>query len=64
MWQNLFEFYGFGLVLLPSSVVKKSFYRGQFIAYNLGNPNLRPPSTEELRQAEADVDTIIASSSG
>ena len=59
MWKNLFEFYGFGVVQLPGSVVRKSLYRGQFIAYNLGNPLVRPPSLEAMRQAEAVADELV-----
>ena len=48
-WTSLFDFYGFECVAIPQKF-KRMAKRGDFIAFNRSNPELRHLTTEDLNQ--------------
>lgn len=42
MWQALFDFYDYGIILLPAQVRSEAADRGTLVAYNRSNPTITP----------------------
>jgi hypothetical protein len=55
MWKNLFDFYGYDIVLIPWKVTVAVWYRGSFIAYRRGNTTLSNVTYQDFEDA-ADVE--------
>lgn len=47
IWKNLFDFYGYDIVLMPNSIQKQIVWRGSFIAYRRDNHTLTSNITTE-----------------
>ena len=47
MWQALFDFYDYEIILLPTQVRDESVNRGTLVAYNRSSPNLNPKVLRE-----------------
>jgi Methyltransferase domain len=48
MWKNLFDFYGYDIVMIPDTVTVQVAWRGNFIAYRRGNDKLLQVTEKEL----------------
>lgn len=55
MWKNLFDFYGYDVVVIPMIVQKKVIHRGNLIAYRRDNSTLNKV-TEEMLEEHIDPD--------
>ena len=47
MWQALFDFYDYDIILLPAQVKKEAANRGTLVAYNRSNPTLTPDALRD-----------------
>ena len=51
MWQNLFDFYGYDVIMISHKVKQVVSYRGDLIAFRRGNTTLSPVTYEDLQDA-------------
>jgi hypothetical protein len=48
MWKNLFDFYGYNIVMIPNQVTVAVLWRGNFIAYRRDNIHLSKVTEQDL----------------